>query len=93
MSRIGRERPSSAEERALDCLVHGLAHVVATYGLEDGQKLAAEAVLLLGEVDDDAHSAPRGRVSVPVLVGANRFPSRPLPQRDEAESGWQPRIA
>jgi hypothetical protein len=91
MSRI--ERPSDAEERALDCLVHGLAHVVATYGLEDGQKLAAEAVLLLGEVDGGAHPAPRRSVSTPVLVGANGHPSRPSPQRDDAGNGWRLRTA
>jgi hypothetical protein len=91
MSRI--EQPSSAEERALDCLVHGLAHVVAAYGMEDGQKLAAEAVLLLGEVDGGAHIARPGSGSVPVLVGANGLLSRPSPQQNDAGNGRRPRTA
>jgi len=91
MSGIGRERALSAEERALDCLVHGLAHVVATYGVEDVQKLAAEAVLLLGEVDGGPNIAPPG--SVPVLVGANSFTFRTPAQQDDARNSWRPRTA
>ncbi len=66
MSMNGSERLSGGEERALDCLVHGLAHVVATYGREEGQRLAAQAVLLINEVEDSADIAPCGRGVRPV---------------------------
>lgn len=53
----GAERASGAEKRALDCLVHGLAHVVASYGREEGQRIAAQAVLLINEVEESADIA------------------------------------
>lgn len=72
MSMNGSERLSGAEERALDCLVHGLAHVVATYGREEGQRLAAQAVLLINEVEDGADIAPsEPRCETGAVAGAN----------------------
>jgi len=89
MWRIDRERPSYAEDRALDCLVHGLAHVVAAYGLEDGQKVAARAVLLLGDVDGEAGVEVHGSAPATVLAGASGSPQ----QQDDAGTSRRPRTA